>query len=62
MLRNTKVNIIHADNGLKAIEEVCTDLHLDLVLMNEHLPDMNGLETASKILDSNPTIPVRVFG
>ena len=58
MLRNTKVNIIHADNGLKAIEEVRSNPQIDLMLMNEHLPDMNGLETASKILDINPTIPV----
>jgi len=58
MLRNTKVNLIHASNGMKAIEEVRSNPQIDLTLMNEHLPDMNGLEIASKILDINPTIPV----
>jgi len=58
MLRNTKVNLIHANNGMKAIEEVRSNPQIDLTLMNEHLSDMNGLETACKILDINPTIPV----
>ena len=58
MLRNTKVNLIHASNGMKAIEEVRTNPQIDLTLMNEHLPDMNGLEIACKILDINPAIPV----
>jgi len=58
MLRNTNVKIIHADNGQKAIEEVRLNPKIDLTLLNMQLSDMNGLETAGKILDINPAIPV----
>jgi len=58
MLRNTKVNVIHADNGKKAIEKV--DLHpqIDLVLMDVHLPEMSGLEATKRILELNPKLPI----
>lgn len=58
MLRNTKVNVIHADNGLTAIEQTRLNPQIDLVLMDVHLPEMNGLEAAGKILDINPSLPV----
>ena len=58
MLRNTKVNIIHAENGQKAIEEVRLNPKIDLTLMNMQLTDMNGHETVGKIMDINPSIPV----
>ena len=58
MLRNTKVNVIHADDGLKAVEQARLNPHIDLVLMDIHLPVMNGLEATGKILDIYPTLPV----
>jgi len=58
MLRNTKVNIIHSDNGVKAIEQVRLNPKIDLVLMNVNLPNINGLEATEKILEINPTLPV----
>ena len=58
MLRNTKVNIIHADNGLKSIECVRSYPQIDLVLMDVHLPEMNGLEATDQILKMNPKLPV----
>jgi PAS domain S-box-containing protein len=58
MLRNTKVKMLHADNGLKAIDEVCANQGIDLVLMDVHLPEMSGLEATKYILDINPTLPI----
>jgi CheY-like chemotaxis protein len=58
MLRNTEVNILHASNGKNAIAKVRSNPQIDLMLMNEHLPDMCGLETAGEILNINPDIPV----
>ena len=58
MLRNTKVSIIHSDNGVKAIEQVRLNPKIDLVLMDIQLPEMNGLEATSKILEINPTLPI----
>ena len=58
MLRNTNINIIHADNGMEAIEQVRLNPQIDLVLMDVNLPGINGLETTGKILDMNPTLPV----
>jgi len=58
MLRNTKVSIIHSDNGVKAIEQVRLNPKIDLVLMDVQLPEMNGLEATGKILEINPTLPI----
>ena len=58
MLRNTRVNVIHADNGLKAIDVIRLNPHIHLVLMDVHLPVMSGLEATGKILDINPKLPV----
>jgi len=58
MLRNTKVSIIHSDNGVKAIEQVRINPKIDLVLMDINLPEMNGLEATGKILEINPMLPI----
>ena len=58
MLRNTKINVVHAFNGVKAIEEVRMNPKINLALMDVRLPEMNGLEATGKILDINPALPV----
>ena len=58
MLRSTRVNVIHADNGLKAIEMVQLNPQIDLVLMDVHLPEMSGLEATLQIRKINPAIPI----
>ena len=58
MLRNTGINIIHAENGLNAVEQVRFNPQINLALMDMHLPKMNGLETTERILDINPALPV----
>ena len=58
MLRDTKVKVIHADNGLRAIELVSLNPAIDLVLMDVHLPVMSGLEATEKIMKINPALPI----
>ena len=58
MLRNTKVNVIHADNGLKAIEYIRLYPQINLVLMDVHLPEISGLEATEKILKLHPKLPI----
>ena len=58
MLRNTKINAIRADNGLKAIEQVQLNPQIDLVLMDVHLPEMSGLDATNRILGINSKLPI----
>ena len=58
MLRNTKINIIHADNGVMAIDHVRLFPQIDIVLMDVHLPEMSGLEATGRIKEINRTLPV----
>jgi CheY-like chemotaxis protein len=58
MLRATKVNIIHAEDGLKAIEQARLNTRIDIVLMDVHIPEINGLEASSKILEFRPELPI----
>jgi signal transduction histidine kinase/CheY-like chemotaxis protein len=58
MLRSTRVNIIHADDGLKAIEQARRNTHIDIVLMDIHIPEINGFEASSKILEFRPELPI----
>jgi signal transduction histidine kinase/CheY-like chemotaxis protein len=58
MLRNTKINIIHADNGVMAIDYVRLFPHIDIVLMDVHLPELSGLEATGRIKKINKTLPV----
>ena len=58
MLRRTRVAVIHADTGLKAIEQVQKNSHIDIILMDVHLPEMNGLEATGKILEINSALPI----
>jgi len=58
MLRNTKINVIHADNGVMAIDHVRLFPQIDIVLMDVHLPEMSGLEATGKIKKINEALPV----
>ena len=44
VLEGYKINIIYAENGREAIEQVEKNLDLDLVLMDIMMPEMDGYE------------------
>jgi PAS domain S-box-containing protein len=58
MLRNTKIKVIHVDNGKKAIETVRDHPEIDIVLMDMHLPELSGLEATRIILKNRADLPV----
>jgi CheY-like chemotaxis protein len=53
VLKQVKANVVHAENGKEAIEEVESDTHFDLVLM-----DMQMLEATRRIKQIRPRLPV----
>ncbi len=57
MLKNTGVDVIHADNGEEAL--ALLDIrHFDLVLLDVRLPGQNGFEIFEKIRKFKKNIPV----
>lgn len=58
VFRKTGVNIIHADNGLKAIEICKINPELDIVLMDIQLPEMSGLDATRVITSFRKDLPV----
>ncbi len=57
-LSRTGVNIIHVDNGSKALEIVEHKDSIDLIVMDIRLPEMNGLIATRKIREKNSSIPI----
>ena len=61
VLQKTDVNIIHVQNGQKAIDK-CKELkEIDLVLLDIKMPKVNGLDATREIRKFNKKIPIIVF-
>lgn len=58
VFKKTGVNIIHADNGLKAIECCKAYPDLDIVLMDIQLPEMSGLDATKVITSFRKDLPI----
>ena len=58
VLRRSGVKILWAQNGKEAIEHIKTNLDIDIVLMDMHMPVMNGYEATSVISSLRPGLPI----
>lgn len=58
LLKETKANILSAENGDKAIHLVKETLAIDVILMDIKMPGLNGYETTKAIHSFRPEIPV----
>ena len=60
VLKRTGVNLLHAVTGMDAVRFCEDQQHIDLVLMDVQLPEMNGFEAIKLIKQSHPEIPIIV--
>lgn len=61
ILKDSEIkNIYEASNGEEAIATAET-IKPEIILMDYHMPDMNGVETAKIILENNPEIIVVIL-
>ncbi|MBA7548881.1 Polar-differentiation response regulator DivK [subsurface metagenome] len=58
ILEGYSAKVVWAEVGQKAIDMVADGEHFDLILMDIHLPSIDGLEVTKKIKSLRPDIPV----
>lgn len=56
-LRKKGYDVLTANNGRDALDLVAAD-HFDLIILDENMPGLTGLETLSRIKQEQPHIPV----
>ncbi len=47
-----QINVEEASNGFEALQQISRNKHFDVILMDYHMPFMDGLETIEKIRDN----------
>ncbi len=57
-LQNKNYDVITAVSGDEAIEIIHQDKQIDVVLLDENMPGLSGLDTLQKIKKANASIPV----
>lgn len=58
ILLRTKIKLMHAPDGIKALELFNQNQNIDIILMDIKLPKMNGIDVTKKIREKNPLIPI----
>ncbi len=60
LLEDTGLNVVLANTGKEAVE-LAQSQPFDLILMDLHMPEMNGSEAALALRQANITIPIVAF-
>lgn len=58
VILNLNAKVLHAQNGKQAVELADSGEHIDLILMDLQMPEMNGIEAFKEIRRSHPTIKI----
>ncbi|MDX9845651.1 MAG: PAS domain S-box protein [Tenuifilaceae bacterium] len=58
LLSDTGAQVIHVDNGLKAVEVAEGNPNIDIILMDIKMPIMNGMEATKTIRQMQLSIPI----
>lgn len=58
VLSKLKAHIFWAKNGREAVAMSRNETHIDLILMDLQMPEMNGYEATRIIKQENPGIPI----
>jgi PAS domain S-box-containing protein len=58
LLSGRGINILHARNGLEAVELLQSSPEVDLVLMDIKMPGMDGFQATRKVKQMRPELPV----
>ncbi|MCM1224064.1 MAG: PglZ domain-containing protein [Lachnospiraceae bacterium] len=57
-LKNKGYELLTANNGRDALDIAASNPMVDLVILDENMPGLTGLETLSQIKQSSPSLPV----
>ncbi|MBT3133738.1 response regulator [Alteromonas sp. ALT199] len=60
LLEDTGLKVVLANNGKEAVK-LAQKQHFDLILMDLHMPEMDGSEAALALREVNTTIPIIAF-
>jgi len=58
LLKRTNAQLIWAETGRAALESCKNDEHIDIVLMDIKMPEMNGYEATHEIKKIRPQLPI----
>jgi len=58
VLKDSRFQLIHAENGREAVEFVKNTPDIDLVLMDMRMPEMDGFEATQQIKAIRPELPI----
>lgn len=58
VISNLNAKVLHAQNGKQAVELAESGEHIDLILMDLQMPEMNGIEAFKEIRRSQPAIKI----